>query len=164
MRVASRTAAALCALLAVANCTQATEPAASRAVASPATEAARVAASEADRACLAEAIYFEATAAAESQRAVAHVIVNRARDPRFPRSVCGVVRQGCQFSYRCSGKSLALRDPAKRAGAVEAADAVLSGAPDPTRGALFFHSAAVRPGWFASRPRVGAIGGNVFYR
>jgi spore germination cell wall hydrolase CwlJ-like protein len=149
--------------LALANCTQATEPVAARAAVSPAAEAVQVA-SEGDRACLTEAIYFEATGAAESQVAVAHVILNRARDPRFPRTVCGVVRDGCQFSYRCSGRSLALKDATKRARAERAAATVLAGAPDPTRGALFFHSAAVRPGWFASRPRVGEIGGNVFYR
>ena len=119
---------------------------------------------EADRACLAEAIYFEANPSAESQQAVAHVVLNRARDPRFPRTVCGVVKDGCQFSYRCSGRSLALRDGKKREGAVRTAEAVLSGAPDPTNGALFFHSARAKPGWFKSRPRVGEIGGNVFYR
>ena len=44
------------------------------------------------------------------------------------------------------------------------AETVLAGAPDITKGALFFHSARVAPGWFASRPRVGRFGGNVFYR
>ena len=120
--------------------------------------------SETERACLAEAIYFEATTAPESRAAVAHVILNRAEDPRFPRTVCGVVRDGCQFSYRCSGGSLALSDPTKRQGAQRTAAAVLTGAPDPTRGALFFHAASAAPGWFNSRPRIGEIGGNVFYR
>jgi N-acetylmuramoyl-L-alanine amidase len=41
---------------------------------------------------------------------------------------------------------------------------VLSGAPDITKGALFFHSARVAPGWFETRPRIGTFGGNVFYR
>ncbi len=163
MRVAAKTLAALCALLALANCSQATEPPVSRAAAAPATEAVRTI-SESEQACLAEAIYFEATPSPESRAAVAHVILNRAGDPRFPATVCGVVRDGCQFSYRCSGRSLALKDPAKRSGALKTAAAVLTGAPDPTRGALFFHSASARPGWFNSRPRVGEIGGNVFYR
>lgn len=162
--VLARSIAAACALLALANCGQATERPVARAAASPAAEAVRVA-SDADTACLAEAIYFEATPAAESRAAVAHVIMNRSEDPRFPGSVCGVVRDGCQFSYRCSGKSLALKDPQKRAAAMRTAAAVLGGAsPDPTRGALFFHSARAKPGWFKSRPRVGEIGGNVFYR
>lgn len=121
--------------------------------------------SPAEQACLAEAIYFEATPDAASRAAVAHVVVNRAEDPRFPRTVCGVVRDGCQFSYRCSGRSLALADPVKRKGAFATAEAALSGTDDPTNGALFFHSARVKPGgWFRSRPRVAEIGGNVFYR
>ena len=41
---------------------------------------------------------------------------------------------------------------------------VLGGAPDFTKGALFFHSAQAAPGWLKSRPRVGVFGGNVFYR
>ena len=163
VRAAAKTFAALSALLALANCTQATEPAVSRAATSPSAEAVRTI-SENEQACLAEAIYFEAAGSAESRVAVAHVILNRAEDPRFPKTVCGVVRDGCQFSYRCSGQSLALKDPTKRSGALRTAEAVLKGAPDPTRGALFFHSAAAAPGWFNSRPRIGEIGGNVFYR
>lgn len=122
--------------------------------------------SQAEQACLTEAIYFEAAPSAASQKAVGHVILNRARDPRFPGSVCGVVKQGCQFSYRCSGRSLALRDKVKRRGAEQAASSLLAGAgADPTSGALFFHSAKARPGgFFSKRPRVGEIGGNVFYR
>ncbi|MBP7002126.1 cell wall hydrolase [Amaricoccus sp.] len=120
---------------------------------------------QAEQACLTEAIYFEAAPSAASQQAVGHVILNRTRDPRFPGSVCGVVKQGCQFSYRCSGRSLALRDKVKRRGAEQAASAVLAGGGDPTSGALYFHSAKARPGgFFSKRPRVGVIGGNVFYR
>jgi len=47
--------------------------------------------------------------------AVGIVIQNRVRDPRYPETVCAVVRQGeyrdgnpvrhkCQFSYYCDGK------------------------------------------------------------
>jgi spore germination cell wall hydrolase CwlJ-like protein len=96
---------------------------------------------------------------------VAHVVVNRAKSPKFgPRTVCGVVADGCQFSYRCDGRSDALNDPRSRAKAFKIAETVLAGAPDITEGALFFHSARVSPGWFSSRPRVGTFGGNVFYR
>ena len=54
--------------------------------------------------------------------------------------------------------------PGSRTRAYRVAGLVLSGAPDPTNGALFFHSARAKPGWFAQRKRVGTIGGNVFYR
>lgn len=122
-------------------------------------------ASSKDLSCLAEAIYFEAgSTGTAGQTAVAHVVVNRARSPKFPGSVCGVVADGCQFSYRCDGRSDALADPDTRARAFKVAQAVLAGAPDITKGALFFHSARAKPGWFASRPRVGTFGGNVFYR
>lgn len=132
-----------------------------RAAHSPAADAVSVA-SDADRACMTEAIYFEAQPSAEGQRAVGHVILNRAKDKRFPKSVCGVVRQGCQFSYRCSGRSLALKDAEKRRKAARAAEVVLAGAKDLTGGALFFHSARIKPGW--DRRKTGVIGGNVFYR
>ena len=62
-------------------------------------------------ACLAEAIYFEARGeGVEGQFAVAEVILNRVDSPKFPNSICKVVRQGtgrkhaCQFSYNCDGK------------------------------------------------------------
>jgi spore germination cell wall hydrolase CwlJ-like protein len=119
----------------------------------------------ADLGCMAEAVYFEAGGTgAKGETAVAHVILNRARSPEFPGSVCGVVRQGCQFSYRCDGKSDALASGARREKAIAIARAVLAGAPDITNGALFFHSASAAPGWFKTRPRVGRIGGNIFYR
>ena len=162
MQPVAKSIAAACTLLALAGCSQATEAVVSSRSAVPPSGRGPVNAAE--RACLTEAIYFEATVAPDSQAAVANVILNRAEDPRFPDSVCGVVRDGCQFSYRCADRPLALTDRVKRTGAQRTAEAVLTGAPDPTRGALFFHSAAAAPGWFASRPRVGEIGGNVFYR
>ena len=95
---------------------------------------------------------------------MAHVIVNRARSAQFPRTVCGVVGDGCQFSYRCDGRSDALAESGPRARAYKVAGDVLGGAPDFTKGALFFHSAQAAPGWFNTRPRIGTFGGNVFYR
>jgi len=121
-------------------------------------------------ACLAEAIYFEAGTHSEAGRvAVAHVILNRAADPRFPSTVCGVIREGeasgkCQFSYRCAMDTDLVRWPSKRANAQATAKAVLGGAaPDPTGGAIFFHASSIAPGWFASRPKAGTFGGNSFY-
>jgi N-acetylmuramoyl-L-alanine amidase len=164
-------AVAMIAALVLSACAQAgpesavAVPVASRAVSVTTAPAAGFGpATAAERACLAEAIYFEAGQSREGFEAVGHVVVNRARDPRFPRTVCGVVGERCQFSYRCEGKSLALANPDRSTRAQRIAEAVLAGAPDPTRGALFFHAASVAPGWFASRARVGEFGGNVFYR
>jgi spore germination cell wall hydrolase CwlJ-like protein len=116
--------------------------------------------------CLAEAVYFEAHGTTDrGALAVANVVNNRVESEAFPGTICGVVADGCQFSYRCDGRPEALTDAEERGRAFRAAEAVLSGdAPDPTDGALFFHSDDVDPGWFASRPRVGEIAGNVYYR
>ena len=168
----ARIAGVLAALLLLANCTQA--PLATQATrdlpeavpqpaAAPGPEASRSRGS--DLACLAEAVYFEARGTGTvGESAVAHVIVNRAKSPEFPRSVCGVVGDGCQFSYRCDGRSDALAESGPRARAYKVAGDVLGGAPDFTSGALFFHSAQAAPGWFKTRPRIGTFGGNVFYR
>lgn len=70
--------------------------------------------------CLALNIYHEARGEeVAGQVAVANVTLNRANDPRYPNTVCGVVKQGvmgtestslpeinkCQFSWYCDGKS-----------------------------------------------------------
>ena len=160
----ARTALAVSATLALANCTAPTATQSARnAPPDPVAPIAR--AGGADLACLAEAVYFEARGTGVTgESAVAHVVVNRARSPKFPDSVCGVVADGCQFSYRCDGRPDVLADPRDRAHAFKVAGTVLAGAPDITRGALFFHAASVSPGWFDTRPRIGKFGGNVFYR
>jgi spore germination cell wall hydrolase CwlJ-like protein len=159
----SRAAACLAALLVLANCAASPPTMASRNA--PESQPAASRANERDLACLAEAIYFEARGTGQAgEAAVAHVVVNRAQSRKFPGSVCGVVGDGCQFSYRCDGHSDALLEPSARARAFRVAETVLAGAPDITNGALFFHSARVAPGWFSSRPRIGTFGGNVFYR
>lgn len=159
-----RPAVCLSALLILANCAAAPAPTMASRSASEEPAASR-ATGDRDLACLAEAIYFEARGTGETgEAAVAHVVVNRASNSKFPDSVCGVVGQGCQFSYRCDGRPDALTEPGSRARAFRIAEKVLAGAPDMTKGALFFHSAQAAPGWFSTRPRIGTFGGNVFYR
>lgn len=60
--------------------------------------------------CLTSAVYYEAgQEPTDGQRAVAQVILNRARHPAFPASVCGVIYEGstrqtgCQFTFTCDG-------------------------------------------------------------
>lgn len=151
---------------ALSACAATNEPAAdvSRASASAATY------TQADFQCLREAVYHEAGAKSiDGGRAVAHVIVNRARDPRFPNTVCDVVSDGeaqgrCQFSYRCDGRPEVLADRVKLANAERAAKQVLAAKDeDLTAGALFFHAAWMKPGWFATLKRTASLGGNIFY-
>lgn len=124
-----------------------------------------------DFTCLQEAIYFEAgNSDPVGQAAVAHVILNRVADARFPSEICSVIREGeskgrCQFSYRCILDPNGIRWPDNHARAGQTAKRVLSGdVADPTDGALYFHSASIAPGWFATLRRTGNFGGNIFYR
>ncbi len=121
--------------------------------------------------CLTQAVYFEARGRPEKDlRAVAHVVMNRVGHRRFPKSVCGVVRQGgskarCQFSWYCDGRSDVMRDGRERGRAERVAKAVLAGtSKDPTGGAQFFHNQTVRPSWSRRLKRTIRIGPHTFYR
>jgi spore germination cell wall hydrolase CwlJ-like protein len=111
--------------------------------------------------CLAKVVLHEAgNQSRTGQVAVAEVVMNRVRSPRFPNSICSVVLQRGQFfnvhAYR------PFRD-ARWPRAVEIAREVRDGnAPRVTNGALFFraHYGAGFPG----RTRVATIGGHAFYR
>jgi len=127
--------------------------------------------SPADLECLSEALYFEARGTTpDGERAVGEVILNRAADPRFPATICGVIDQryngSCQFSYRCDSiPNDRFSEPAALALSRSIAlDLLVNRGEDITNGALFFHAARMRPGWFASLSRRGQFGGNIFYR
>lgn len=117
-------------------------------------------------ACLAEAVYYESRGRSlKAGHAVAHVVLNRREHEEFPATVCGVVTEDCQFSYRCDGRPENLADEAERERAFRVAkDALEAQAEDPTGGALFFHAETMPPGWFNTRDRTVEIGGNIFYR
>ncbi|SDI66328.1 Cell Wall Hydrolase [Salipiger marinus] len=122
--------------------------------------------------CLAEALYFEARGETlKGQFAVAEVIMNRVDSPRFPSTVCAVVKQGtgrkhaCQFSYTCDGQPEQIHEPAAWDRVSKVAQAVLSGAPRAlTKGATFYHTTAVRPSWSRAFTRTAEIGEHLFYR
>lgn len=124
--------------------------------------------------CLALAVYWEGkTETRAGQLAVAHTVLNRVKHPKFPGTVCGVVSQKaedggqrCQFSWWCDGKRDEPLDDTDWKQAVGNARAALQdGAQDPTRGALYFHSARIKPPkWTASRKKLARIGNHVFYK
>jgi N-acetylmuramoyl-L-alanine amidase len=119
--------------------------------------------------CVALAMYWEARGeGAEGMAAVGAVIANRVASRAFPNDYCAVVYQGgetppCQFSWWCDGKSDRPRNRQQWALALTTADQLLAGRlHDPTDGALFFHSTAIRQPW--KRVQTARIGGHVFYR
>ncbi len=123
--------------------------------------------------CLAEALYFEARGeSVEGQVAVAEVILNRVDSKRYPDTVCGVIRQGegnglggCQFSYRCDGRSDQPADQAAFEQVGKVAWLMLQGRPRAlTEGATHYHTTSVRPSWASKLIRTAHIGEHLFYR
>ena len=122
--------------------------------------------------CLTKAAYYEARGeGVDGMKAVAQVVLNRARHPAFPNTVCAVVYQGsnrstgCQFSFTCNG---AMRGAVNRAAwnrARDVASKALSGQVYAAVGnATHFHTTGVAPAWRNSLVRVGQVGDHLFYR
>ncbi len=121
--------------------------------------------------CLTSAIYYEAGLEPDAgQRAVAQVVLNRARHPSYPGTICGVVfqgserRTGCQFSYTCDGSLR--RTPSKfhwnRAKKV-AALALSGKIASPVGTATHYHTTEIYPYWAPSLRFLGTIGAHRFY-
>jgi spore germination cell wall hydrolase CwlJ-like protein len=114
--------------------------------------------------CLAGAVYFESRGESlAGQLAVAHVVINRAKSGRFPKSLCGVVHQPSQFSFVRGGRMPAVRQGTQWNNAVAIAQIAREGNwKNQAPGALFFHARYVSPGW--RKTRVAAIDNHIFYR
>jgi spore germination cell wall hydrolase CwlJ-like protein len=122
--------------------------------------------------CMTAAVYYEAGfESLDGQRAVAQVVINRLRNPLFPKTVCGVVFQGaerasgCQFTFTCDG-SLA-RKPAEEAWerSRKVAEAALHGYVMKRVGnATHYHASYVAPYWSPSLVKVATVGAHIFYR
>ena len=119
--------------------------------------------------CLALNMYWEARGEGrQGMIAVGWTVLNRVRSRQFAATPCEIIRQGgeqppCQFSWWCDGKSDLPRDQNSwRSAQIIAADLLVNPPPDPTHGALYFHSTSIRPPW--QRDRTVQIGRHVFYR
>lgn len=116
--------------------------------------------------CLADNIYYEAGNQGEKGMiAVSKVVINRTNDPRFPSTICEVVKQRskgkCQFTWVCS-KANRHKDVVLYAKAREVAERVLTqDVEDPTKGSLFFHSGKVKA---FKRKMMVKIGNHIFYK
>ncbi len=128
---------------------------------------------DAELRCLALNVYFEARSEpTQGKYAVAHVALNRVFHPRFPDTVCSVIKQGgtkvrhrCQFSWWCDGQS---DQPVNRklwAASQAIAEKVFWGrSEDPTNGALWYHANYVSPYWRRAFERGPQIGLHIFYQ
>lgn len=140
--------------------------------------------------CLAENIYYEARSEdIRGQFAVASVTLNRAKDPRFPNTICNVVQASarsktnnrlvCAFSWYCEKAKKGAEIPVKnKDGTVNQAIVdqfqvasivalkVLSGSvPDTTKGSTHFHNPHTSsPSWRFQLKKTMTIGNHTFYR
>lgn len=122
--------------------------------------------------CLTTAVYYEAAGEPiAGQRGVAQVVLNRLRNPRYPKTICGVIYQGaqrgsgCQFSFACDGSLQRVPNAAGWAIAKAAATSVLNGMSSFEVGqATHYHTMAVFPAWAPQLAKIGIIGHHVFYR
>ena len=132
--------------------------------------------------CMAKNIYYEAGLESyDGKVAVAQVTINRTKDGKFPKTVCGVVNQKtkviavkenkpvtktvCQFSWVCNPPA-PIRYVSDRweESVFIATEVMYNGLRLPAEkmaDALYFHNTTVRPNW--GLERVAKIGNHIFY-
>lgn len=130
--------------------------------------------------CLAKNIYFEARSESTAGKmAVTQTVLNRVRDPRFPNTTCGVVFQGvhrssgnpvknlCQFSWYCDGKSDKPSDEDSWRESIQIARFMFftnGNVPDITDGATYYHADYVTPRWGRYKTKTVKIDRHIFYK
>ncbi len=125
--------------------------------------------------CLAEAIYFEARGEPEKgQAAVAQVVLNRVKNPTYPKTICDVVYQNssyinaCQFSFACDGLPETISEPDAWATAMSIAKKELEDEKTmflaEVGASTHYHATYVRPDWASEMTRMDKIGVHIFYK
>ena len=132
--------------------------------------------------CMAQNIYFEAgNQPLAGKIAVAQVVINRTNHPNYPTTMCDVIYQAkwkenwlgnlvpirnqCQFSWFCDGKSDDPVDSPTWMNSLKvAADVVQGRYGDITEGSTHYHSIYVNPYWADSLNETVVINEHVFYK
>lgn len=134
--------------------------------------------------CLALNAYWEArNQSYEGMVAVNQVVMNRVASDQYPNDACEVIFQGptraswkdpnkkypvknrCQFSWYCDGKSDEPKDSRTWIESIRIADMVLNEKTiDITDGALWYHADYVYPYWADHLTRVITIENHIFYK
>ena len=135
-----------------------------------------------DRYCMAQNIYFEAgNQPLAGKVAVGQVVLNRLEHSNYPGTMCDViyqakwkenwlgnmhpVRNQCQFSWFCDGKSDDPEISPTWYDSLQVARDVVQGAyPDITEGATHYHNDKVNPYWAESLNQTVIINNHIFYK
>ena len=129
--------------------------------------------------CLAQNVYYEAGGeSTKGQVAVAMVTLNRVNSGFYPKSICATmtqkVQETCQFSWWCDDykrtKATTYRYSKHEKQVFEKSREVAlhtymnyEKIEDVTKGALFFHTKEVKPGWTNVHVTT-VIGNHIFYK
>jgi len=143
--------------------------------------------------CLALNMYHEARdQGSAGLLGVTSVVLNRVKDKRFPNDICEVVEQGptreswktrqtpspfdavfypiknrCQFSWYCDGKSDVPKDVKTYERLLTISTSIVYNKfdfIDITDGALFYHADYVTPAWAKTKIKTVEIQDHIFYR
>lgn len=132
--------------------------------------------------CMAQNIYFEAgNQPLAGKVAVAQVVLNRTKHPNYPTTPCDVIYQAkwkenwlgnmvpirnqCQFSWFCDGKSDDPVDSPTWLLSLHIARDVIQGAyGDITEGSTHYHADSVHPYWADSLNQTVIINNHIFYK
>jgi spore germination cell wall hydrolase CwlJ-like protein len=132
--------------------------------------------------CMAQNIYFEAgNQPLAGKIAVSQVVLNRVKHPSYPDNICDVVYQAkmkvnwknkivpirnqCQFSWFCDGKSDDPVDSQTWLSALHIArDVVQERYGDITEGSTHYHADSVHPYWADSLYQTVIINNHTFYK
>lgn len=132
--------------------------------------------------CLAQNIYFESgNQPMVGKIAVSHVVLNRVESDLYPDTICDVVYQAemrenwkgdivpvrnrCQFSWYCDGKSDDPVDSKTWIASMQLARRIIQGEwSDITEGATHYHADFVYPYWADSLNRTTTIDNHIFYK
>ena len=132
--------------------------------------------------CLAKNIYFEAgNQPVAGKVAVSLVVLNRVEHHAYPDNVCDViyqaqmrenwkgnlvpVRNRCQFSWFCDGKSDVPKDSKTWIKSVQIANNfMMNEHPDITEGAMWYHAYYINPYWAKHLNETVQINAHIFYK
>lgn len=132
--------------------------------------------------CLALNSYFEArNQSLAGQIAVAQVVLNRVKSPKFPDTICEVIQQGptyenwkgnvlpvryqCHFSWWCDGKSDIPEDKVTYRDILNVTIELIVTQPiDITEGSLYYHADYVKPEWSNIFFKTVVIDNHIFYK
>jgi len=116
--------------------------------------------------CLAYNIYYEAGSESyETKLAVAFVTLNRVQHKSYPKTICNVVYQACQFVWHCEGPKRKPSGPKWTESIKAAICAINSCVPNNIREVLFFHDNSIKYAYKNKKVVIILISDNmIFYK